>query len=139
VLHSRYPETAKPNDAGTQKRGGVQIVQRGGKRKYKVSPGKCILGVSTVHGVAREGGRIAKVFQAVLTIPALPINAAYPGNPYSGAQRKNWRSAFGDFANDLVARNQFFTKLWKLALRDMQIGPADTTRAYLEENLPWLG
>jgi len=117
----------------------MQIIQRVGKGKYKVGPGKCILGISTVYGVAGEGGRIAQVFQAVLTIPALPINAANPGNTNAGAQRKAGRSAFDDFTNDLMTRNQFFTELWKLAFRDVQIGPADTTGAHSQENLPGLG
>src|ERR1700720_918468 len=117
----------------------MQIIQRVGKRKYKVGPGTCILGISTVYGVAGEGGRIAQVFQAVLTIPALPVGAAYPGDSNPGAQRQIRRSAFDDFTNDLVTRNQFFTESWKLAFCDVQVGPADATGVHSQENLPGFG
>src|SRR5713226_5326779 len=111
MLHSCYPKTAKTDDAGTQKGGGVQIIQCGGKGKDKIRPGECILGISAVDGVAGESSRITEIFKAVLAIPALPINAANPGNPNAGAQRKTGRSALDDFTNDLVTRNQFFTEL----------------------------
>jgi hypothetical protein len=131
MLHACYPETAKTDDAGTQERCGVQIIQRIGQAKNKVGAGECILGVSAVDCVAGKSSRVTEVFKAVLAIPALPISPTNPGNPDAGAQRQARRSAFDDLTDDLMARNQFFTELWKLAFHDMQIGTADTACAHL--------
>ena len=58
ALHPSHPETAKTNDTGTQKRGSVQIVERAGKGKDKISPGNYIFSIPAVYRVTSEGGRI---------------------------------------------------------------------------------
>jgi hypothetical protein len=130
VLDACNPKTTKTDDAGTQERCGVQIIQPIGKGKDKIGTGECILGVSAVHGIAGKSSRIAQVLKVVLAIPALPISPANPGNSDAGARRQAGRSAFDDLTNDLMTRNQFFTEFWKLAFHDVQIGTADTACAH---------
>jgi hypothetical protein len=139
VLNSRHSETAKTDDAGAQKRCSMQVIQRVGKGKHKASLGHSIIGISAVHGVTGESGRIAEVFSAVLAIPARPVNPANPGNSNPRPQGGSRRRAFYDLTYDLMARNQLFPAGWKLAFGNVQVGPADATGSYPQEDLPRLG
>jgi len=44
-----------------------------------------------------------------------------------------------DPANDLVTRNNWHMRIGKLAIDDMQVGPANAAGGDLDPNLPWPG
>src|ERR1700674_5563962 len=113
MLYASDSKAAKTDDAGAQKRGSVQIVESLGKRKYEIRTGGGILSIAAVHGIAGEGGRIAKVLKTVLAIPTLPVNAADPGNTNTGPNRKLRGGPLHDFAHNLMTRNYFFIARWK--------------------------
>ena len=54
-----YSETAETDDAGAQKRRGVQIVKGGGKRVDEIRAGERVIGIASVDRVSGEGGGVA--------------------------------------------------------------------------------
>src|SRR5271166_1613548 len=130
MLYACDPKTAKTDDAGAQKRRGMQIVERLGKGKYEINTGGGIFGIASVHGVSSEGGGIAKVFHAMPAIPAVPVNAADPGNTNACPNRKLRGGPLDDVAHNLMTRNYSLAARWELALNNVQIGSADAAGAY---------
>src|SRR5580700_1509087 len=63
-LNAGYSQTAKPNDAGAEKRRGVEVVQFRRQFKYKVAARRGILRIAAIDGVSGEDRRIAEVFES---------------------------------------------------------------------------
>src|SRR5580704_6359947 len=80
LLGAGSAQDAKTDDARTQQRRGVQIVQLRRQRKYEVCPGRRVLGVTSVDGVPGESRRVAEIFIASPAIPARSVGASDPGN-----------------------------------------------------------
>jgi hypothetical protein len=71
-------------------------------------------------------------------IPAVPINAANPGDANASAWRKVRRAGIGNFSNNLVAWNDLIAAWRQLAFHNMQIRPANAAGAYTKENVAGL-
>jgi hypothetical protein len=64
------------------------------------------------------------------------INATHPGNADACANRKIRRPALHNVADDLMPRNERRAQGRQFAFDDVEVGPADTTSANVEQNLP---
>jgi hypothetical protein len=63
----------------------------------------------------------------VLTVPAIPIDAANPGDADAASQRQLCRSAVDNLADDLMTGNELRANRWQIAFRDVQVSPANPT------------
>jgi hypothetical protein len=139
VFHARHAQAAKPDNAGAQKRGGVQIVQSFRKSKHEVLASNCIFGIAAIDRVSGERRRVAEILTAMLAIPTRPVSAADPGDAYASANRKLRIRSVHNFAHDLMTRNDSFTQRRQFAFDNMQIGAANTAGANAQEKMAWLG
>src|SRR5580700_6551003 len=134
-LDAGHSQAAKADDAGAEKRRGVQVVQLGRKLEDKVAARYGVLRVAAVDGVSGKDRRIAKIFESAATVRAGSIYAADPGNTYAGAERKLGRSAVYYITYDLVAGDQGLHARGQFAFDDVQIGAADAARAHPQQDL----
>jgi hypothetical protein len=72
---------------------------------------------------------------ALAAIPAGSIRAADPGDAHAGANGKRRRGPACNLTDDLVAGYQWPLPGRQFAFDYMQIGPADTTGADLDQNV----
>jgi hypothetical protein len=72
-----------------------------------------------------------------VAIEAFAAGVAEPGyaDPHSGLQIGDAGSECVDAADDLVSGNDGIANMGKLAVYDMQVGPAHPTGAHLDANL----
>src|SRR5438874_4600606 len=59
---SRHPQSTEANNTGTEQRRGVEIIELRRNGKTEIGAGERVLGVTSVHGVTGERGRVAEVF-----------------------------------------------------------------------------
>src|ERR1035441_10956995 len=133
-FHSRNPHTPKTNDAGTEQRRCMQVVERCWKWKYEISPSKRIFRVTAIYGIAGKDGSIAKVLHTSAAVPTASVGAANPRNSDARAGRKVCGGAFHDVANDLMSGNQVLPAWRKFAFHNMQVGAANTAGAYFQQD-----
>src|ERR1700722_1322949 len=79
-FHSGATQTAKTDDARTQKRSGMQISEFGRKVEHERVACCRILGVTAVDGVSSEDGGIAEIFETAVAVRAVSIPTANPGD-----------------------------------------------------------
>jgi hypothetical protein len=63
----------------------------------------------------------------VLTVPAIPIDAANPGDADAASQRQLCRSAVHNLADDLMTGDEPWANRWQIAFRNVQVRPANST------------
>jgi hypothetical protein len=108
----------------------------------KVFGRNSILRVAAVHGIAGEGGVIAKIFRAGAAELTRAVGMMQPGNPDARAERKPacTLAEFLDHANDLVSRDYRRFPRRELPFNDVQVGPAYAAVRDADQYLPvpWL-
>ena len=105
----------------------MNIIHFDRKRVSKICAHKDIFGVASIYGISRKRGLVAKILHAVLTEPASSIHATHPGNTHSRAHGQVHRSAFDNFSDNLMTRNQFILQWRHVTFGNMKIGAANTT------------
>jgi len=138
-LNAGYSQTAKANDAGAEKRRGVQVVQFRGQFKNKVAARRGILRIAAIDGVSGEDRRIAEIFESTAAVRAISIDPANPGNTHARTERQLGRSALHNVPDDLVARNERVLARRQFAFHDVQIRTADAASAHPKQNLTRCG
>src|ERR1700722_951678 len=93
LLYPGNAQAAKADDPGAQQGSHMHVVQTLRDRKRKVGAHQRILRVATIDGISGECRVIAQVLHAVLTVPAIPIDAANPGDADAASQRQRCGSA----------------------------------------------
>jgi hypothetical protein len=126
-LNSSYPKAAEADNAGTEERGRVKIIESCRQRNHEITTGQCEFGVAAVNGVAGEGGRVAEVLTIPDAVPAGSVRAADPGDAHASAEWKSWRVSVCDFPDDLVTRYQWLPPRRQFTFDNMQISPANAT------------
>src|SRR5579859_7823243 len=135
MFYLGYTEAAKPNNACAQQRGCLQIIKPLLQRKRKIGTRDCIFSIAAVHAVAGESRRIAKVFPAMLAIPAASIHAANPRDANASARRKPGCTGVRNLSNNLVARNDFFAALRQFTLRNVQVCSTNAAGTHTKQNM----
>src|SRR6476646_2371244 len=138
MLYFSHAKAAKPDDAGTQKGSGLQIVNPVRQWKRKISSRDRILSVAAIHAVTSEGRSIAKVFQFMAAIPAASIYAANPGDAHPIPCRKISRAWIGNFSHDLVAGNYFIAAWRQFAFHNVQVRSTNAAGAHTQKNMAGL-
>lgn len=126
ALYFGDAQAAEANDAGAQERGCVKIIERGRQRKDEVGTSGGELGVTTVHRVAGEGRRVAKILFVIAAVPAGAVGAA---DPRDADARPEWElgSRTGDdFADDLMAWDYRRATARQFALGNVKVRTADS-------------
>jgi hypothetical protein len=110
--------------------------------------GKAISGVgdkvareAPITRIAGELGSIAEIFLVRPTIEAFPAGGAEPwhADPHPSFKIADAVSQRLDPADDFVSQDDRIANVGKLAVRDVQIGSAHATGAYLHANLAGSG
>src|SRR5258708_422486 len=91
-----------------------------------------------MDGVSGERGRVAEIFKALAAIPAGSIHTADPGDADGSAAGQVGRAMVHDFADDLMAGNDFRVELGKFAFHNVQVGAADSTGEDAKQNVTFL-
>src|SRR5579863_2796084 len=139
ALNASHTQAAEPDDAGTEQRRHVDGVEAFGNRVGEIGADGGVLGVAAIDGVAGEDGMIAEVLHLVGAIPAVAVDAADPGDAGACAEGEFRRSAFDDFADDLVTGDDARADGGKIAFNDVEIGTADAAGDHLEKDLAGTG
>ncbi len=114
-------------------------IPRDGETEARVGDGVfCIASVQVIAGVSR---RITEIFSARTTVFALAARPAKPGhpNPVALLELVHSGAGFHNPTDDLVTEDEREFRLCKLAIDDVEIGPADAARRYLNQNLARAG
>jgi len=148
---SRHPQRTEANDAGTEQRRGVEIIELRGNGKAEIGAGERVLGVTSVHGVTGERGTVAEVFHVAAAKRTGAIGAAEPGDPDAGAfQSRTGGDACPPklccgvelssdyFAYDLVPGNHSRIARREFAFYDVQVGATDSTGKDTQQNVAGL-
>src|SRR5258708_24036534 len=88
--------------------------------------------------VSGERGRVAEIFKALAAIPAGSIHTADPGDADASAAGQVGRALVHDFADDLMAGNDFRAELGQFAFHNVQVGAADTAGEDAKDNMTFL-
>ena len=134
-LHAGNAQRAKTDDAGAKQRRGVQVIEAGRQRMDEIGARDGELGVAAVDRVAGEVWRVAEIFLAAAAVGAGAVDPAHPGDADARAERQIARGASQNFADDLVAGNDFVAYRGQLALDDVEVGAADAADADFEQYL----
>ena len=78
LLNPGNPKRAKADDAGTEKRGRVQVIKTFGQRENKIRTRDRIIRVSAIDAVPRISRRVTKIFKIMAAIPAAAVGSADP-------------------------------------------------------------
>ena len=113
----------------------MQVIELRRNRAAKILARQSIFGISTVHGVAGEGWRVAQVFHSATAVCAGAIGAAKPGNTNPRAALHAISCAH--FPHNLVARNDAGMQRREFTLNDVQIGTTHATGTYSQQHVPW--
>jgi hypothetical protein len=136
---ARLPKRAIPNQPGTEERSSGDIIKRVGKAVAKVSMCEGEFGVTTILCVACEASVLTEIFTTRSAISALAAGRSQPGNSDAIAKLESLNSLAKplDPTDDFMAGNQ--GKLWigQLAIDNVQIGSADSTRSDAHEHFFW--
>ena len=92
-LNTGDAQAAKTDDAGTEKRGSVQIIERCGEREDEIGAGESVLRVSARDAVSGERGSVTKILHVSLAIGAGAVSSAEPGDANARAERNLFRGA----------------------------------------------
>ncbi len=76
-------QAAEADNAGAQQGGGMQIVKTRGQGEHEIRSCQGKLGEPAIDRVAREGGRIAEVFESPGAVRAGSVDAADPRNAHA--------------------------------------------------------
>jgi hypothetical protein len=131
------PKAAKADNPGTQERRKVLRLHIVGQRISKIGAHKRVFRITAIHAVAGKGESIAEILFAAPAERACAVDASDPRHTGTRTQRKLFRRALDDLADDLVAGNERVPQRRQIALKDMQVGPADSTGEHTEKSMTW--
>jgi hypothetical protein len=131
-------QTAKTNDAGTEQRRSMQVVEPRRKGKDEIGPRERVFCVTAIYRIASEDRSIAKVLHASAAVPTRSVNAANPRDSNADASRQLRGGAFHDVTDDLVPGNQVLPPQRKFALHNVQVGAANPASSHLQQDMAWL-
>ena len=134
-LCARDTQAAKSNDARTEQRGSVEIIEFGWKRKYEIGARQRILRIAAIDGIAGKSRRIAEILVALAAVPARSVGSAEPGDTHTGSERQLWSCAFHNVADNLVPGNNLTQPRRKFAFDDVEVGPAHAAGANFQQNV----
>ena len=97
----------------------------------ELSVGHRELGKAAVDVAAREARAVAQVLPAAAAELAVAAGPAQPRYAHAAVTA-------GDRADDLVAQDERRVAGAQLAVDEMEVGAADATGRYLDQQLPWL-
>jgi hypothetical protein len=115
----------------------LQVIEGGREGEDEIRSRERILGEAAIDRVSSECGRVAKIFQVFLTVPAGPIDSTDPGHAYAGPNGELFRGPINDLAHDLMTWDEVFAARWQFTFYDMQISPANTTSSHTQQNVSW--
>ena len=97
-----------------------------------------ILRVAAIHGIASEGGVVAKILRTGAAEFTGAVGMMQPGNADTCAKRKPacTGTEFLDHANDLVSRDYGRFPRCEFSFNDVQVGPAYTAIRDTDKYLP---
>ena len=84
----------------------MHVIQSRRERESEVRACEDILGIAAIYRVSRKRRLITQIFHSVMTVPAITIHAAHPGDTDTRSERHLRGRAFDYFADDLMARNE---------------------------------
>ena len=113
----------------------MQIVERIGQRKYKVSTSECVLCITARDCVASERGCIAEILKTFQTVRACTVSAPKPRDAHTHAWKNVRSGPFDDFAHDLMARNDPQLLRWQFAFHDVKISATHASRTYAQQHV----
>ena len=113
----------------------MRVVQAGRQRIREIRSHQRVFGVAAILCVPRKNRVIAQIFHFVAAKPAIAIHAAHPGNTDARFQRQFRRRAFHHFSHDLVTGNEPRFQRRQIFFHDVQIGAANSTSDYLEQQV----
>ena len=133
------PKRAIPNQPGTEERSGGDIIKRVGKAIAKISMRQGKFSIAAIQRVACEASVLTEIFTIRSAISALAAGRSQPRNSDAIAKLESLNSLAKplDPTDDFMAGNQ--GKLWigQLAIDNVQIGSADSTRRDTHEHFFW--
>ena len=110
----------------------IQIVRQ---RKSKVCTREYVLSESAVYGIACEDRLIAQVLHIMTTVPAVSIRSAHPGDANACSKRQLGSRTVNYFPDNLMTGNKAGMDWRQIALDDVQVGSANTTRKDTKDNI----
>ena len=133
-------ERAVADQAGAEQRRRLDVAERVGKGEGVAGVGDAVGGEAAVAGEAGEQGIVAEILAALAAIGAMAAGPAEPGNadPVADAEALRALAQRRDPADDLVAGHDRQRAL-KVAVDDMEIGPADAAGGDLDQQLARAG
>jgi hypothetical protein len=140
IFDTGYTERTEADDTGTEQRRGVKIIELRRNGKTEIRSGESVFGVTSVHGVAGEGGTVAEVFHVAAAKRTGAIGPTKPGDADAGtfqcrtggdARPPNIRRGINvsgdDLADDLVSGDDAWIASRQFTFYDVQVGSADPT------------
>ena len=135
-LHARDAQRAKADDARTQKRCRVEIVEPVVERVHEVAARDHGRRVAAVDVVARERRCVAEILATLATEPAGAVRAAEPRDADARTDRDVALARRLDHrADDLMARHDLRVPRREFAFDDVQIGAAHAAGMHLDAHL----
>ena len=130
-------KAAVPDEAGTQERRRLDVAVALVDRKAIALIGDGQLGIAAVDLVAGEAGTVAQILAATAAVLADPAGPAEPrhADPVADLETVDRFPLFDDVADDLVPGHQWQFRVGKLAVDDVQIGPAHRAGPHLNQDL----
>ena len=133
------PKRAIPNQPGTEERSGGDIIKRLGKAVAKISICEGEFSIAAIQRVACEASVLAEIFTIRSAISALAAGRSQPRNSDAIAKLELLNSLAKPLnpTDDFMAGNQGKLCIGQLAIDNMQIGSADSTRSDTHEHFAW--
>ncbi len=118
----------------------MQVVELTGKREDEIGARDSVFGVTAIYRVAGECGRVAEIFETEATIAAGAVGSTHPGDADASAGRKFGGGSGNNFADDLMAGDEWRTMQRQFAFYDVEISATDSAGANAQEDLTrlWL-
>jgi hypothetical protein len=113
----------------------MYVIQPSGQRKGEIGAHEDILGIASIHRVSGEGGPIAQIFHVVMTVPAIAIDTAHPGNADPRSERQLRGRAFDHFPDDLMTGYELRSKRRQISFNDVQVSATDSAGNHPKQNM----
>src|SRR5262245_46018002 len=107
ALDARNADTAKPNNARTEQRSRLSVLQLFRQGVDKVPARYSIFPITSINRIAGEYWCVAKIFHPMAAKRASAVHAAEPRNSDSRAERQPGTLSLYNLADNLVSGNQW--------------------------------
>ena len=132
---AQQPVGAVADQAGTEQRGGLYVVETFRDRKTVVGIGAQVLGKAAVHLVAGVTSLVAEVLAPTLAVIAVAATAAQPGytHPVAAVKARYIAPQFFNNTHDLVSGNERQCRLGQLAIHHVEVSAADAAGLHAQQ------